>query len=117
MRDPGLYRRGPSDVPGYHLAVPPILAEEPRWKMPGQIRSGTSFGELPQLGSGDAYSVEVLQRSAVPLGRYTGAAAVYFADGHTDIQTPGALSDQSIWIPGAQQVGEVSARKFTHTDS
>ena len=81
IREPGLYRRGPSDVPGYHFAEPPILAEEPLWKMPGQIRGGTSSGELPQLGSGDSYSVEVLQRSAVPLGRYTGAAAVYFADG------------------------------------
>ncbi len=117
MREPGLYRRGPSDVPGFHFAVPPTLAEEPLWQMPGLPRSSTSSGEVPRPGSGDGYSVEVLQQSPVPLGRYTGAAAVYFADGHTDIQTPGALSDQSIWIPGAGQVGEVSARKFTHTDS
>lgn len=114
-RDPGLYHPGPSDVPGFHLAVPPVLAEEARWQMPGQgnIRPGSEL----QPGVGDVYSVEVLRQSAVPLGRYTGAAAVFYADGHTAVQTPGALSDQSIWIPGAEQVDEVPARKFTHTDS
>lgn len=114
-RDPGLYRRGPSDVPGFHFALPPILAEEPHWQMPGQGNFVT--GSELQPGVGDAYSVEVLRQSPVPLGRYTGAAAVFYADGHTGVQTPGALSDQSIWIPGAEQVDEVPARKFTHTDS
>ena len=116
-RDPGLYRRGPSDVPGFHFAVPPVLAEEPRWQMPGLSQGSTSPGKALQPGSGDVYSVEVLRQSPVPLGRYTGAAAVFYADGHTGVQTPGALSDQSIWIPGAELVGEVHARKFTHTDS
>ncbi len=97
------------------LSSPLAAAEEARWQMPGQgnIRPGSEL----QPGVGDVYSVEVLRQSAVPLGRYTGTAAVFYADGHTDVQTPGALSDQSIWIPGAEQVDEVPARKFTHTDS
>lgn len=115
MRDPGLYQRGPNDVPGFHFAVPPVLAEVSHWQTPGKDNSRP--GSVLQSGAGDVYSVEVLRQCPVPLGRYTGAAAVFYADGHTGVQTPGFLSDQSIWIPGAEQVGEVSAHDFTHTDS
>lgn len=107
-REPGLYERGPSHAPGSHFAIPPILAEELFWQVPNQGDG--------QPGAGDVYSVDVLKFSPVPLGRYTGAAAVFYADGHTDVQTPGALVDQSIWIPGAEMVGDKPARNFTHTD-
>lgn len=116
LRDPGLYKRGPDNAPGFHFAVPPILADQPQWQTPGDTIAVNDSEQAPRLGTGDTYTVEALTLTPVPLGRYTGAAAVFYADGHTDSQTPGALADQSLWITGAERVGDTPAKLFTHSD-
>ncbi|MCZ6836079.1 MAG: prepilin-type N-terminal cleavage/methylation domain-containing protein [Planctomycetota bacterium] len=114
-RDTGVYQRGPNSAPGYHLSVPPILGDRPQWQIPGDSIENIFNDEKVRLGSGDHYAVEALTMSPTPIGRYTGAAVVFYADGHVDSQTPGALADQSKWIMGAKQVGETPARLFTHS--
>lgn len=115
LRDPGTYRRGSHDAHGYHLAVPPILGEEPQWQIPRGPESEPNDGAYASL-SGDIYGVQALTTVPTPLGRYTGTAVVFYADGHCDVQTPGALADQSLWIMGAERVGDVPANRFTHTN-
>ena len=116
-RDVGTYQRGQNDVSGFHFAVPPTLAETTQWEIPGDHIAGVENAAGPEFGSGDIYSVQTFTDTPAPLGRYTGAAAIFYADGHTDTQTPGALYDQSLWIMGAEQVGDTPARFFTHSDN
>lgn len=114
-REAGELARGADDAPGYHLAVPPILGDRPQWQTPGDDISLVESDDDITLGTGDTYTVQALTLAPVPIGRFTGAAAVFYADGHTDSQTPGALADQSLWIMGAEGVGDTPASHFTHT--
>ncbi|MCZ6542065.1 MAG: type II secretion system protein [Planctomycetota bacterium] len=94
-RPPGEYHKVEDNVPGSHMVVPPFLADQPQWS-------------LSPLNPGTPTIIEVLAGSlsdpiSVPIGRYTGFAAVLYADGHADRQAPGALVDQRKWINIADQ--------------
>lgn len=116
LREPGIYSRARGDEPGTYFARPPFLADIACWSSnnKGEFRSDDPDNVV--RGNMDAYTVEVLQAGSIPIGRYTGAAAVFYADGHTDTQTPGALADQSLWSIGAEKVGEVPSSRFTHSN-
>jgi len=116
LRDAGVYPRSSDNERGWHMAVPPVVGLTPHWQTPGGALESLVDSNQVSLGRGDAASVEALLLTPTPLGRYTGAAAVYYADGHTDSQTPGALADQSRWILGAEKVGDTPASRFTHTE-
>jgi len=116
LREPGVYARSSDTERGWHLVVPPIVGQTPHWQTPGDLLHGLVDGSQVSLGEGDTFSVEALRATPAPLGRYTGAAAIFYADGHTDSQTPGALADQSKWILGAEKVGDTPASQFTHTE-
>ena len=96
--------------------MPPIVGSTPHWQTPGDTILDLVDGRGINLGQGDAYSVEALTTTPAPLGRYTGLAALFHADGHTDADTPGALADQSRWIMGAEGVGDLPASLFTHSE-
>ena len=125
---PQLYRKWPANRPGAHVAVPPILADAQQW------RAGLSGSFAPQgvgpaedtgyeaghgaadpravLVVGDAAEDEVIDGPSTwaPIGRHTRLAAVLYADGHTDTQSPAALADQTKWIYGAD-----GDKHFVHT--
>jgi len=69
----------PDDARGWHMAVPPFLAEQPMW-------------DANQL------SITAHVRTPVPIGRYTGQAAIVFADLNTNALDPTSLRDQRMWI-------------------
>lgn len=98
----------PENMTGYHLAVPSTLAEVPQWQ------GGGASTAVNQLTPGQ---VEALVQTAVPIGRFTGQAAVLYADGSTFSETAGALMDQSKWINNAREVNGVRAELFTHTEN
>ena len=116
LREPGIYPRANSDEPGTYFARPPFLADTKCWWSSSGSEFNADDPDSVARGKLDAYSVEVLEAGSTPIGRYTGAAAVFFADGHTDTQTPGALSDQSLWSIGAEKVGDVPSSRFTHSN-
>lgn len=82
-------------TPGSHYVTPPWVAGVQHW--------GHDPATLDHTG------VDVLVPEAhCPIGRYTGAVAIVWADGHTDSQMPTALRDQRQWFDGATSV------TFTH---
>lgn len=103
---PGVYK-AEDYVAGSHLVHAPTVAEDEHWT--SFVAAGGGGGVAQGQVAGSIYEVNVLGRSSVPLGRYTKLAAVLYADGHTDTQTPGGLDDQRKWIDSADD------RNFTHT--
>jgi prepilin-type N-terminal cleavage/methylation domain-containing protein len=109
----GVYRRWPDTLPGAHYVVPPTLADDPQWSVPGASGgpgpiAGAGIGaqaSAPTVTAGnyDPTSLEVLARdgAAAPIGRYNRLIALLFADGHTGNETPGALRDMRRWIDTA----------------
>ena len=98
---------------GWHWVSPPILGQTPQWSVPGGS-SGLGLGAGPTVPGGaditflpgglDPTVLEVFggaSRRAVPIGRYNRLAAVLHADGHTSVETPGALLDIRRWIDAA----------------
>ncbi len=84
---PGYYHRVDDMELGSHYAAPSFLAEEEQWKW-------ATHG-----GGPTPYNLEVVAtRTAIPIGRYTGQAAVLHADLHYAPQIPGELIDQRFWI-------------------
>ncbi|MBT8486408.1 MAG: type II secretion system protein [Phycisphaerales bacterium] len=72
--------------PGSHYAVPPIVADSRIW----ETASADSIIDVVQLL--DSFS------SPIPVGRFTGQAAVLHADLHSEPWAPGDLDDQRYWI-------------------
>ena len=105
---PQLYRKWPANRPGAHVAVPPILADQQQW------RAGSNGAADPRavLVVGDVAEAVVIPGPSTwaPIGRHTRLAAVLYADGHTDTQSPAALADQTKWIYGAD-----GDKHFVHT--
>lgn len=123
FQGPGLFRRQDDDRAGSHLVTPPTLANVPQWRNPLGAHN-TSGGSGPGGGGpgnqnsavttvndrGDVYSIEAFAtRAFAPIGRFNGLAAVLYADGSTDAQTPAALSNQAKWIDRAV------TPNYTHT--
>ena len=122
------YRKWPANRPGAHVAVPPILADAQQWRagLHGSF-APTGVGPAEETGYeaghgaadpravlvvGDAAEDEVIDGPSTwaPIGRHTRLAAVLYADGHTDTQSPAALADQTKWIYGAD-----GDKHFVHT--
>ena len=59
--------------------------------------------------------IRVNSTTFAPLGRFNGVPAICFADGSTKNVEIETLTDQTLWIPQAQQVGDVPASEFSHT--
>ena len=85
------------DTPGTFFAIPSVLARIEEWKPIGSRR------------------VEANSETSVPLGRFNGMPAICFADGHTTNVEVDTLIDQSMWISKAQQLGDIPASDFSHT--
>lgn len=79
----------PRHTPGSHFVTPPTVATEAKWQ--------------PHLGSPAALDILATGTVYAPLGRHTDAAAVLWADGHTDSQGFNALNDQRKWINSADE--------------
>jgi prepilin-type N-terminal cleavage/methylation domain-containing protein/prepilin-type processing-associated H-X9-DG protein len=77
----------PGDIKGFHLVMPPMMEQTQRWR--------PNAGDM--LGAVDV----LVGNTAAPIGRYTGAMAVLYADGHVDQQGYNALNDQRLWINSA----------------
>jgi len=105
-RGGGVVAKSSDRAQGFYLAHAPTVAEDVHWTSYG---STTGAGLSQGQAAGSIYEVNVIGRSGIPLGRYTNLAAVLYADGHTDTQTPGGLDDQRKWIDGADTAD------FTHT--
>jgi prepilin-type N-terminal cleavage/methylation domain-containing protein len=82
---------------GTHLAIPSIFARVTKWE------------PLPSK------RIRVNTNTFAPLGRFNGVPAICFADGSTKNVEIETLTDQTLWIPQAQQVGDVPASEFSHT--
>ena len=111
--------------PGWHTVVPPILRDDPQWKIPradsfgGSGSGGGGPGSrIDAMSSGDLdpNSIDVVATGGAwaPIGRHNGLAATLFADNHTDGLTPGALlsrnaplglPDLRTWIDRANTIG------------
>ena len=130
---PQLYRKWPANRPGAHVAVPPILADQQQWRAGSNGATapvGASASVGPTLGQagfelghgaadpravlvvGDVAEAVVIDGPSTwaPIGRHTRLAAVLYADGHADTQSPAALADQTKWIYGAD-----GDKHFVHT--
>ncbi len=130
---PQLYRKWPANRPGAHVVVPPILADEQQWRagLNGATAPvGASASVGPTLGQadfevshgaadpravlvvGDVAEAVVIDGPSTwaPIGRHTRLAAVLYADGHADTQSPAALADQTKWIYAAN-----GDRHFVHS--
>jgi prepilin-type processing-associated H-X9-DG protein len=77
------------DVPGSDLVTPPIMGTTRQWDVPGVNQGGRGKVET------------FVPNALVPLGRYTGAATVLYADGHIDLQGYDGLTDMRKWIDNA----------------
>ncbi|MDP7005687.1 MAG: type II secretion system protein [Phycisphaerales bacterium] len=86
-----------NETPGTYFATPSVLARVQQWK---------------PIGSG---RVESMSETFVPLGRFNGMPSICFADGHVGNIETDTLVDQSMWIPKAQQVGDIPPSDFSHT--
>ena len=93
---------------GSHIAHAPRVGVDEHWTTSFGAGSGGS-GMQQEFLAGSEYEPYAFNRSAVPLGRFTKLVAVVFADGHTETQTAGGLSDIRKWVPSADD------RSFTHT--
>ncbi|MHC4140726.1 MAG: hypothetical protein ACYSUF_02205 [Planctomycetota bacterium] len=120
---PGLHRKVRDDIAGSHYVVPPMLAVEGAWSIPGS-RLHDGDGVAPARGessppgakqhsvtpgSYDPSSIVVEGEHPVPVGRYNRLIAVLYADGRTAGETPGSLHDMRKWIDAADR------RDFQHT--
>ncbi|MHC5003468.1 MAG: type II secretion system protein [Planctomycetota bacterium] len=86
-RDVGVHKAVSEFAAGSHYVVPPFLATETIWT---------------QVQNASVYSIQVFtDEEPVPVGRYTAAVAVLYADGHVDVQTIAGLSDMRSWIDAA----------------
>ncbi|MHC4128940.1 MAG: hypothetical protein ACYTE6_07220 [Planctomycetota bacterium] len=83
---PGTYRRTRRDQAGFHWVSPPMLGLNAMW---------TPSDEM------DPTVLKVIGDGPAPIGRYNNLAAVLHADGHTSLDTPGALLDMRRWIDAA----------------
>ena len=90
---PGGYMRDklPDHTPGWHMALPPYLAQEHLW-------------------DSNPVAIRALRETTIPIGRYTGKAAVLFADLNTNAIDPTALNDQRMWI------GQATSMDWTHKE-
>ena len=102
LRAPGDYKRALDTDPGSFLVTPPNLAEEPQWQ--AMRRPNNPADRIV-----DAVTALAAQ-SYIPIGRYTGSAAILYADGHADSQKPGTLEDARMWINIA------NTRDFVHAE-
>jgi hypothetical protein len=111
---PGTYKSFDSTQPGWHIATPPILAHDHMWQAGDLFLGGATGGGSAGNSSSntqDAYTVQALWSSgptAIPLGRYTRAAAICKGDGSVGTETPGGLADQRKWVPNS------TGRTFEH---
>ena len=88
--EPGtVYDKVRDDLPGEHWISPSRLdgAENIQWTL-AQIRGSRQTEAM----------IKVLTENPAPIGRYTGNAAVLYADGHTRSVLPGKLADQRAFI-------------------
>jgi len=127
VQSPGRHSHWKNTEPGSHFVVPPILAADPQWKIPGADSFGGTganngaSGAAHEMASGtlDPGSIDVvaLGGASAPIGRHNGLAATLFADNHTDALTPGALlsrnapiglPDLRTWIDRADTIGTTS---------
>jgi len=100
----GNYRRFPDFQLGSHYVVPPFLAQEEQWNWGRRQASNPDSGRTE-------FAIEAMTETAIPIGRYTGQAAVLHADLHTAPQAPGALKDQRFWISTA------SGKDYVHSEN
>jgi prepilin-type N-terminal cleavage/methylation domain-containing protein len=102
IRDPGIRKPIASTDPGYFLVVPPYLAEVEQWR----------------TIAGETVSIEVVRQAPVPVGRYTGQAALVYPDGHVDRQGPSSLTNPKQWINAADQdLFGTNNGQFLHTEN
>jgi hypothetical protein len=94
-----LHVKIPSDIPGAHLVTPPTVGVSLQWKSDPSDPTAVHI-EPPTL--------QFFEAVFSPIGRYTGYAAVAWADGHCDSQGINALNSQSHWINNAE------GRTYTH---
>jgi hypothetical protein len=93
----GIYPELDDDTAGTFMAIPSILARVQKW--------------VPLSGN----RVEATDETYAPLGRYNGMPATCFADGSSRAVDLQELQDQQLWIPKAEPIGDVPARRFSHT--
>ncbi len=82
-----IYEKVRDDLPGEHWISPSRLGDQEQW---------TLF-EIQGFKQSEAM-IQVLTENPAPIGRYTGNAAVLYADGHTGAVLPGKLADQRAFI-------------------
>lgn len=89
---PYTYDKVRPDIAGSHWISPSWIGQEQQWR-------------LPELGGQRITDVliEVLEESPTPIGRYTGNAAVLYADLHNNAVLPGTLADQRAFIDAADR--------------
>jgi prepilin-type N-terminal cleavage/methylation domain-containing protein len=97
------FRKVPDNIDGSHYVVPPILADMDMWRLPTNIASETA-SLIESIGEING------QSAPVPIGRYTGAAAILRIDGSVANQTPSGLLDQRLWINIANE------KYYSHED-
>lgn len=85
---PNEYKHLTDDTPGSHHVVPPRLGLTKQWTQNGP----------------DVSNIAVLTDTHIPLNRYTDQVAIFYVDGHTDGQAPGALEDMRMWVNKATSV-------------
>jgi hypothetical protein len=83
----GVQRSLASNTSGWHMVMPPTMADTPRWRP----------------APGDSRTLEVLAPGTwAPIGRYTGGVATLSADGHVSEESHQSLFDQRKWIDNAE---------------
>ena len=82
-----VYDKVRDTLPGAHWISPSRLGDEDQWKL----------HEVLGVRQSEAI-IEVLTKRPAPIGRYTGNAALLYADGHTNAVLPGKLTDQRAFI-------------------
>ncbi len=87
-----VYDKVRDDLPGEHWISPSLL---PRHGGAGNIQ--WTLYEIRGSRQTEAM-IEVKTENPAPIGRYTGNAAVLYADGHTRAVLPGKLADQRAFI-------------------
>lgn len=84
------------EMPGFHVIVPPRLADRPQWSDV----------------AGDPAEVAVLDdRYGVPVGRYTGTVPQLRVDLSVDAELPGTMQDMRKWTIAADSAD------WSHTDT
>ena len=88
---PGEYHEVIDVQPGCHYVVPPYLQRTGIW------RRADTDSVIDVVGEWDD------QAPGIPIGRYTGQAAILYADLHSEPKAPGELDDQRNWIDAADR--------------